>query len=149
MSLFTRGSVERVKDAIDMVELVGARTDLRRVGTRHVGLCPFHDERTPSFSVNAEHGLYHCFGCGASGDAISFVRETEGLEFAEAVEHLADRYGVELEREEEDPRAEEGRRRRERLIRLLDRTATFYARYLWDSDEARAARDLRVRWTPG
>jgi DNA primase len=141
MALFTRGSVERVKDAIDMVELVGARTDLRRVGTRHVGLCPFHDERTPSFSVNAEHGLYHCFGCGASGDAISFVRETEGLDFAEAIEHLADRYGVELEREEEDPRAEEDRHRRERLMRLLDRTATFYARYLWDSAEARAARD--------
>jgi len=141
MALFTRGSVERVKDAIDMVELVGARSDLRRVGTRHVGLCPFHDERTPSFSVNAEHGLYHCFGCGASGDAISFVRETEGLDFAEAIEHLADRYGVELEREEEDPRAEEGRRRRERLMRVLDRTATFYARYLWDSAEARAARD--------
>ncbi|MBA3421710.1 MAG: DNA primase [Thermoleophilaceae bacterium] len=140
-ALFTRGSVERVKDAIDMVELVGARSDLRRVGTRHVGLCPFHDERTPSFSVNAEHGLYHCFGCGASGDAISFVRETEGLDFAEAIEHLADRYGVELEREEEDPRAEEDRRRRERLMRLLDRTATFYARYLWDSGEARAARD--------
>jgi len=141
MALFTRGSVERVKDAIDVVELVGARTDLRRVGTRHVGLCPFHDERTPSFSVNAEHALYHCFGCGASGDAISFVRETEGLEFAEAIEHLADRYGVELEREEEDPRAEEGRRRRDRLMRLLDRTATFYARYLWDSAEARTARD--------
>ncbi len=141
MAIFTRGSVEHVKDAIDMVELVGARIHLRRVGTRHVGLCPFHDERTPSFSVNAEHGLYYCFGCGASGDAISFVRETEGLAFAEAIEHLADRYGVELEREEEDPRAEEDRRRRDRLMRLLDRTATFYARYLWDSAEARAARD--------
>lgn len=140
MVLIARGSVERVKDAIDMVELVGARTDLRRVGTRHVGLCPFHDERTPSFSVNAEHSLYHCFGCGASGDAITFLRETEGLEFAEAIEHLADRYGVELEREAEDPRAEETRRRRERLMRLLDRTATFYARYLWDSAEARPAR---------
>ena len=141
MALFTRGSVERVKDAVDMVELVGARTDLRRVGTRHVGLCPFHDERTPSFSVNAEHGLYHCFGCGASGDAISFVRETDGLDFAEAIEHLAERYGVALEREEEDERAEEERRRRERLMRLLDRTATFYARYLWESAEAKAARD--------
>jgi DNA primase len=140
MALFTRGSVERVKEAVDMVELVGARTDLRRVGTRHVGLCPFHDERTPSFSVNAEHGLYHCFGCGESGDSIKFVRETEGLDFAEAVEHLAERYGVELEREEEDPRAEERRRRRERLMSLLDRTATFYARYLCDSAEARAAR---------
>jgi DNA primase len=141
VALFTRGSVERVKDAVDMVELVGARTDLRRVGTRHVGLCPFHDERTPSFSVNAEHGLYHCFGCGASGDAISFVRETDGLDFAEAIEHLAERYGVALEREEEDERAEEARRRRERLMRLLDRTATFYARYLWESAEAKAARD--------
>jgi DNA primase len=141
VALFTRGSVERVKDAVDMVELVGARTDLRRVGTRHVGLCPFHDERTPSFSVNAEHGLYHCFGCGASGDAISFVRETDGLDFAEAIEHLAERYGVALEREEEDERAEEARSRRERLMRLLDRTATFYARYLWESAEAKAARD--------
>ena len=140
MTLFTRGSVERVKEAVDMVELVGARTDLRRVGTRHVGLCPFHDERTPSFSVNAEHALYHCFGCGESGDSIKFVRETEGLDFAEAVEHLAERYGVELEREEEDPRAEESRRRRDWLMRLLDRTATFYSRYLWDSAEARAAR---------
>ena len=140
MALFTRGSVERVKEAVDMAELVGARTDLRRVGNRLVGLCPFHDERTPSFSVNAEHGLYHCFGCGASGDAISFVRETEGLDFAEAVEHLAERFGVELEREEEDARAEEARRRRERLTRLLDRAATFYARYLWDSGEAKAAR---------
>ena len=141
MALFTQGSVERVKAAVDMVELVGARTDLRRVGTRHVGMCPFHDERTPSFSVNAEHGLYHCFGCGASGDAISFVRETDGLDFAEAIEHLAERYGVALEREEEDERAEEARRRRERLMRLLDRTATFYARYLWESAEAKAARD--------
>jgi len=141
MALFTRGSVEHVKDAVDMVALVGARTDLRRVGSRFVGLCPFHEERTPSFSVNAEHGLYHCFGCGASGDAISFIRETEGLDFAEAVEHLADRYAVTLEREEEDDRAEESRRRRERLMRLLDRTATFYARYLWESDEARGARD--------
>jgi DNA primase len=141
MALFTRGSVERVKDSVDMVELVGTRTDLRRVGSRFVGLCPFHDERTPSFSVNAEHGLYHCFGCGASGDAISFVRETEGLDFAEAIEHLADRYGAQLEREQEDARAEEARRRRERLMRLLDRTATFYARYLWEAAEARGARD--------
>jgi DNA primase len=140
VALITRSSVERVKDAVDMVELVSARTDLRRVGNRHVGLCPFHDERTPSFSVNAEHALYHCFGCGASGDAISFVRETEGLDFAEAVEHLAERYGVALEREEEDSRAEEARRRRERLMGMLDRTAFFYARYLWEATEAKRAR---------
>ena len=139
--LYTKDSIERVKDAVEMVELVGTRTDLRRVGSRHVGLCPFHDERTPSFSVNAEHKLYHCFGCGASGDAIGFVRETEALDFREAVELLADRYGVELKREAEDPRAEERRRRRERLLSLLDRTARFYATYLWNSAEASRARD--------
>src|SRR3712207_9525501 len=102
-----------------MVELVGARTDLRRVGTRFTGLCPFHDERTPSFSVNVEHKLYHCFGCGASGDAIRFVQETEGLDFREAIAFLSERTGVELVREQEDPRAEERRRRRERLLKLV------------------------------
>jgi DNA primase len=141
VSLYTRDSVERVKEAVDMVELVGARTDLRRVGSRFTGLCPFHDERTPSFSVNAEHKLYHCFGCGASGDAIGFVQATEALDFKEAIEHLAERYGVELRREQEDPRAEERRRRRQRLLELVDRTASYYARYLWESGEAAKARE--------
>src|SRR3989442_7300272 len=124
MALYTKDSIERGKDAVDMVELVGARSDLRRQGARWTGLCPFHDERTPSFSVNAEHKLYHCFGCGESGDAIRFVEATEALDFREAVELLADRYGVELNREEEDPQAEGRRRRRERLLWLAERTAT-------------------------
>jgi DNA primase len=141
VSLYTKDSIERVKEAVDMVELVGARTDLRRVGSRFTGLCPFHDERTPSFSVNAEHKLYHCFGCGASGDAIGFVQASEALDFKEAVEHLSERYGVELKREQEDPRAEERRRRRERLLKLVDRTASYYARYLWESGEAAKARE--------
>ncbi|MBX5469958.1 MAG: DNA primase [Thermoleophilaceae bacterium] len=141
MALYTRESVERVKDAVDMLELVGARTDLRRVGARWTGLCPFHEERTPSFSVNAEHKLYHCFGCGESGDAIRFVQVTEGLDFPAALELLADRYGVELEREHEDPEAERRRRRRERLLSLLARAADYYARYLWESAEAARARD--------
>lgn len=140
MALYTKESVERAKEAVDMVELVGSRTDLRRVGARHTGLCPFHDERTPSFSVNADHGLYYCFGCGASGDAIGFVQATESLDFRGAVEMLADRYGVELVREQEDPREEERRRRRDRLLALADRAAAYYARYLWDSSEARHAR---------
>src|SRR5438270_487294 len=141
MALYTKDSIERVKDAVDMVELVGARSDLRRQGARWTGLCPFHDERTPSFSVNAEHKLYHCFGCGESGDAIRFVEATEGLDFRGAVELLADRYGVELKREREDPQEEERRRRRERLLQLVERATAFYARFLWDSDEAAAARE--------
>jgi DNA primase len=140
VALYTRDSVDRVKEAVDMVEVVGARTDLRRVGTRWTGLCPFHDERTPSFSVNAEHKLYHCFGCSESGDAIKFVMETEGLDFVGALEALAERYNVELQRENEDPEAEKRRLRRERLLRLVDRTATYYTRVLWESPEAEPAR---------
>ena len=120
MGLFTRDSIDRLRDAIDMVDLVGAKTDLRRVGSRFTGLCPFHDERTPSFSVNAEEKLFYCFGCQAKGDAIGFVEQAEGLDFPEAVELLAERYGVRLEREDDDPRAEERRRRRARLHALLD-----------------------------
>jgi DNA primase len=159
---YTQDSIERLREAVDMVDLVGSRTDLRRVGSRWVGLCPFHDERTPSFSVNSDQGLYHCFGCGVGGDAIGFVRETEALDFAEAVELLAERYNVELKREREDPAEEERRRRRGRLLALLERTTAFYEKYLWDSDDARTARDylagrglseetlraFRVGWAP-
>ena len=106
MALFTKDTIDRVRDAVDMVHLVGEKTDLRRVGTRWTGLCPFHDERTPSFSVNAEEKLYYCFGCGEGGDAFKFVQQTEALEFQEAVELLAERFHVRVEREEDDPAAE-------------------------------------------
>jgi DNA primase len=141
MALFTRDSIDRLRDAVDMVDLVGAKTDLRRVGSRYSGLCPFHDERTPSFSVNAEEKLFYCFGCQAKGDAIGFVEQTDGLAFVDAVELLADRYGVQLERENDDPRAEERRQHQKRLRSLLDRAAGFYATYLFESSEAAPARE--------
>jgi DNA primase len=141
MALISGESLERVKQAADIVEVVSAHTDLRRQGARYVGLCPFHDERTPSFSVEPTEKLYHCFGCGVGGDVIKFVEEKEGVGFAEAVELLADRYGVEIEREQEDPQAERRRERRRRLEQLLDRTAAYYANYLWESKEAEKARD--------
>ncbi len=86
--------VARVRAVTDIVALVGEHAALKRQGQRFVGLCPFHSEKTPSFSVNAEAGLYHCFGCDASGDAISFVRATEHLDFVDAVRRLADRAGI-------------------------------------------------------
>jgi len=140
MALISDDSLERVKQAADIVEVVSAHTDLRRQGSRWVGLCPFHEERTPSFSVDAGEKLYHCFGCGVGGDTIKFVEEKEGLGFAEAVELLAERYGVELQREREDPQAEARRRERRHLGELLDRTAAFYAQFLWDAPEAAKAR---------
>ncbi len=141
MSRFRQESVERVKEATDIVEVVSAYTDLRRSGARFTGLCPFHDERTPSFSVDPQEKLYHCFGCEVGGDVIRFVEEKEGLPFADAVETLAERYGVELEREQEDPRAEELRKKRARLSELLERTAGFYATFLREAPQAARARE--------
>jgi DNA primase len=139
---FTRSSVEAVRDAVDMVDLVSARTELKRAGARsYTGICPFHEERSPSFSVEPVEKLYHCFGCQAGGDAFRFVQETEGVGFSEAVELLAQRYGVQIEMEEEDPRDAERRQARGRLLELLERTAAFYVRYLWDSHEAEHARE--------
>ena len=142
MALYTRESRDRVRDAVDFVELVSARTDLRRAGpARYEGLCPFHDERTPSFGIDPAQKVYYCFGCQAAGDVFTFVQETEGVDFKGALELLAERYGVELEREQEDPREEERRRRRERLLELLARTAAYYERFLWESQEAARARE--------
>jgi DNA primase len=161
---YTQDSRERVRDAVDFEELVGARTELRRAGARRLqGLCPFHEERTPSFGIDPVEKLYHCFGCGVGGDVFSFVMETEGLDFAGALESLADRYGVELEREAEDPRDAARRAHRDRLLALLERTAAYYVRVLWESPEAAPARsylssrgldegalrEFRVGFSPG
>jgi len=141
MALYTDESVERVRQTVDMVDLVQAKTELRRAGGQFQGLCPFHEERTPSFSVNAADKVFHCFGCGEGGDLFKFVQLTEGVSFREALELLADRYGVQLELTEEDPRAAEKRKERDRLLELLERTAAWYARQLWESDEAKDARE--------
>jgi DNA primase len=134
-------SVNAVRDATNMAEVVGQYTDLKQAGAQMMGLCPFHDERSPSFSVDPHDKLYHCFGCGVAGDVFGFVMEKEGLGFTEAVEALADRYGVELQREQEDPRAEAARQRRQRLQQLLERAAAYYSNYLWESKEAGKARE--------
>ncbi|MGA9285535.1 MAG: DNA primase [Solirubrobacteraceae bacterium] len=141
MARYTPDSRDRVRDAIDFVELVGTRTELRRAGARsYEGLCPFHDERSPSFSVEPMEKVYYCFGCQASGDVFTFVQETEGVDFKGALELLADRAGIQLEVEEEDSREAERRMRRERLWELLARTSGYYERYLWESGEAAQAR---------
>jgi DNA primase len=142
MARYTDASRERVRDAVDMADLVGARVELRRAGaSRYTGLCPFHDERSPSFGIDPAQKVFYCFGCGEGGDVFRYVELTEGVDFKGALELLADRYGVELEREEEDAQSAERRRHRERLLELLERTAGYYVRVLWESDEARPARE--------
>ena len=133
MARIKESSVREVVSASDMVEVVSGRTALRKAGARYSGRCPFHEERTPSFSVNPADKLYHCFGCGKGGDVITFVRETENLDFAGAVEWLAERFRVTLEYEETSPQQEESRKRRDRLHAVLDQAASFYERYLWEA----------------
>jgi DNA primase len=134
-------SVEAVKAAADILDVVGTRTQLRKSGARYTGRCPFHEERTPSFSVNPVEKLYYCFGCGAGGDLISFVRETENVDFSGAVEWLGERFRVPLEYEETSPAQDRARERRDRLHKLLDQAAVFYERCLWDAVTAAPARE--------
>jgi DNA primase len=145
MARIKETSVEAVKTAANLVELVEARTRLRKVGGRFTGLCPFHEEKTPSFSVSPDRGTYHCFGCGVGGDAITFVRETESLDFVGAIEWLADRFHLELEYEESSPQADAERRRRERLYALLEQATAYYERLLWSEHGVRAREYLASR----
>lgn len=149
--------VQRVREATDLVALIGRRVSLKRVGSRHVGLCPFHTEKTPSFSVNSSDGFYHCFGCKASGDAITFLRETEHLDFTDAVEQLAAAAGITLTYDA--PGAQRANQRRKELMDLLERAARFYHERLMNSPDAGPARaylrrrgydrDTVVKWRLG
>ena len=142
--------VRRVRDEADIVRLITPHTQLKKVGRQWSGLCPFHNEKTPSFSVNQEKGVYYCFGCQAQGDAIEFVRQMEGLDFVGAVEVLAARSGITLRYTE---RAEgRSRSRRKELTELVARSAAFYHERLMDQGDtnARPARDyLRSRGYDG
>jgi DNA primase len=143
MTVYAADSRDRVFDAVDMVALIERRgIELRRAGAdSYFGSCPFHDERTASFHVSPDKKTYHCFGCQAGGDAFSFVMETEGVDFKGALESLASQFGVTLETRDENPEAAARRERLARLTGLLDRAATYYARYLWEAAEAAPARE--------
>jgi len=125
----------QLRSAADIVEVIGDHTRLKKAGRSWKGLCPFHNERTPSFTVDRDKGLYHCFGCGAGGDVIHFVRQIDRLEFPEAVEALAGRFGVAIpRRERRGPRDD----RRERLLDAVSAAQRFYAERLARPDNAAA-----------
>ncbi len=140
--------VARVRDTADIVALVGEHLALKRVGARYRGLCPFHQEKTPSFYVNPDLAVFHCFGCGVSGDAITFVREMEHLDFVDAVERLAARSGITLRYD--DKRTNQDRSRKTRLSETVGAAIDEYHRLLLDSPDAGLARRyLRSRGFDG
>jgi DNA primase len=139
--------VAQVRAATDIVGLISEQAALKKVGRRWSGLCPFHAEKTPSFSVNAEEGFYYCFGCHASGDAISFVRAVDHLDFVDAVRFLADRAGITLH---EDQEAGRDHQRRSELLDAMERAVAWYHDRLLRAPDAGPARDyLRSRGYDG
>jgi DNA primase len=152
--------VARVREATDLVALAGEHIALKRVGRRFMGLCPFHNEKTPSFSVNPELGVYFCFGCQKSGDSITFIREIEHLDFVEAVERLAARAGITLRYD--NVAVGKDRKRKERLSEVVGAAITFYHRLLVEAPEGGpgrkhlrsrnfdgdAARRFQLGWAP-
>jgi DNA primase len=140
--------VERVRAQTDIVAVVSEHVGLRKQGARWVGLCPFHAEKSPSFSVNAELGFFYCFGCHAKGDVITFVREVQHLDFVGAVESLAGRAGITLHYDSSNE--SEGRKKRKELVEAMSAAVEWYHQRLLTSDDAARARGyLRSRGYDG
>jgi len=118
--------VERIKDKIDIVELIGSHIKLQKAGVNFKAVCPFHSERTPSFYVSSARQIWHCFGCNAGGDIFRFVMNIEGVEFPEALHILAERAGIELEKQDPKIRSE-----RTRLLDLMEEAVVFYEKNLY------------------
>jgi DNA primase len=154
--------VRLVKTRVDLVQLMGEYTPLRKAGANFTGCCAFHQERTPSMYVYVDQQTYHCFGCGAHGDAITLIREKEHLEFSDAVEFLARRAGITIAYQNTG-RNQMARGERDDLMKVVEFAAGFYERQLWEAPEAAEARDylasrhltqaackrFRVGWSPG
>ncbi len=142
-------TIDRVRRQTGIVSLIGETVKLVHRGRSHVGLCPFHKEKTPSFHVNEERGFYHCFGCSASGDVFKFVMEVEGLSFVEAVRRLAERGGIEIVETASDQdrgRQAEARRRQQELFDVNNAAAAFFERMLREHPLAgHAAAELERR----
>ncbi len=138
MGRFGDDKIEEVRSRADIVEIVGAHVRLRRAGRNFVGLCPFHNEKTPSFSVNAERGFFHCFGCGVGGSVFNFITRIEGLTFPEAVRSLAKKYGVTLP---EHDVSGLGAGEREAMLKASEVAAEFFSHVLWNTTDGAMARD--------
>jgi len=130
-----------VKDAVDIIEVIGEHVHLQKAGVRYKGLCPFHSEKTPSFTVNRERQVYHCFGCNESGDVLSFVMKYHNLTFPDAVARLAERYGVELEEGKFSPEELKKTREREGLFAVNRVAATIFHDFLLKNPAAGKARE--------
>jgi DNA primase len=156
---FAPGFLDELRSRVSLPELIGRRVSLVRRGREYAGLCPFHNERTPSFYVVEDKNFFHCFGCGAHGDAIGFVMRADNLDFLEAVERLAGEAGLAIP--QATPEEREKARRQKTLLEILEAAAAFYERQLWSPSgraacnyltgrglDAETMRRFRLGWAP-
>ena len=130
-------AIQSVKDAMRVEEVVGEFVALKRKGPRYLGLCPFHNEKTPSFNVTPNLGIYKCFGCGKAGDAITFLQEHEHLSYVEAIKWLAKRYQIELPEEEQSPEQQLEQSERESIAVAQQWAMAWSEEQLWNTDEGK------------
>ena len=138
MPRIDRSVISRIYDTANIVDVVQDYVSLKRRGANYIGLCPFHNEKTGSFTVSPSKGIYKCFGCGEAGNAVSFVQKIEGCSFPDAIRKLAQRYHIEVV--EEDMSDEERERENERAtyFRLNEFALKWFEQQLWETDEGRS-----------
>lgn len=136
MPLLTKECLESLREKINLVEVVGSHIELKKVGSKNKALCPFHNEKTPSFTVNSGDSHYHCFGCGAHGDGVAFLMNFLGISFREAVEYLSTKYGVKLEYTGEHDKTDDHKRD---LYRINQQVMEFFHFHLLHSEEGKPA----------
>ncbi len=132
---------EEIRNAADIVQVIGEHVQLKRAGAKYTGLCPFHSEKTPSFTVFPQTQSFHCFGCGESGDVFAFLMKQQHLSFPEAIRELAAHYGVELP----SPQQPEAEQRQDLLRQINAEAARLFHEHLTKSPQAEAARQYLAR----
>lgn len=135
MSYIDDNILEEIRDRVDIVELINSYVTLKKSGSNYLGLCPFHSEKTPSFSVSEQNQFYHCFGCGAGGDIFEFIMKRENLNFQESVKFLADKYGIELKEPTKEDR--EIQDKKDRYFKINKEAAKYFLNNLMESKHAR------------
>ena len=133
--MIDRATVEKILDATEIVDVISDFVTLKRRGANYIACCPFHNEKTPSFSVSPSKGIFKCFGCGKAGSAVTFVMEHEQMTYPEALKYLARKYGIEVHEQEESAEDTADRLKRESMIAVSEFASRFYADALFNTSE--------------
>ena len=128
-----------IKEQTDIVKIIGEHVELKRSGVRYLGLCPFHGEKTPSFSVHGTQQFYYCFGCAESGDVFSFLMKYHNYDFPQALKYLADRLNIELPKKNISRQEKEKEQKRQQMYAVTEKASRIYRKYLLDENKGAAA----------